>query len=211
MKVLVESQYLPPVAYFVLFSYSEEVIIERHENFEKQSYRNRCEIIGSNKVQSLSIPVHHGGRKIPISDLTIDYKQKWANNHWRTIQSAYGKAPFFDYYAHYFEAEIKANYTTLYELNSRLLTLCLKLLRMKVNLRESSEYSKEPTEGILDFRSTIHPKKSVDSLTWFKPKSYHQIFGKDFVPNMSIIDLLFCTGPDALEVLHYSGVMIKNN
>ncbi|OEK03313.1 hypothetical protein BFP97_18070 [Roseivirga sp. 4D4] len=211
MKVLVESQYLPSVAYFVLLSYSEEVFIETHENFEKQSYRNRCEIIGSNKIQSLSIPVHHGGRKVLIKNLTIDYKQKWANNHWRAIQSAYGKSPFFDYYAGYFEAEIKANCTTLYELNSRLLTLCLKLLKMKVKLNESAEYSKNPPEGIVDFRSAIHPKKSIDSLTWFEPKSYHQIFGKDFVPNMSILDLLFCTGPDALEVLHNSGVMIKNN
>ncbi len=211
MRILIESQYLPSVAYFFLLSHSEEVFIEARENFEKQSYRNRCEIVGSNKIQSLSIPVHHGGRKILIKNLTIDYKQKWANNHWRAIQSAYGKSPFFDFYAGYFETEIKANYTTLYELNSRLLTLCLKLLKLKVKLSESSEYSKNPPEGIVDFRSVIHPKKSIDSLAWFEPKSYHQIFGKDFVPNMSILDLLFCTGPDALEVLHNSGVMIKNN
>ncbi|MBO3699265.1 WbqC family protein [Roseivirga sp. E12] len=211
MRILIESQYLPSVAYFVLLSHCEEAFIEGNENFEKQSYRNRCEIIGSNKVQSLSLPVHHGGRKVLIKDLTIDYKQKWSNNHWRAIQSAYGKAPFYDYYADYFESEIKANYSTLYQLNSRLLTLCLKLLKLDVKLAETSEYSKSPPEGLLDFRSHIHPKKSLDSLTWFKPQAYHQIFGKDFVPNMSILDLLFCMGPDALEVLYNSGVMNKNN
>lgn len=211
MKILIESQYLPSIAYFTLIAHSDEVFIEINENFEKQSYRNRCEIIGSNKVQNLSIPVHHGGKKIRIKELTIDYKQKWSNNHWRAIQSAYGKAPFFDFYGDYFEQEIKAGYATLFELNSRLLTLCLKLLKLKPNFSELSEYSKYPPEGIIDFRSHVHPKKGIDTLTWFKPKQYHQIFGKDFVPNMSILDLLFCMGPDALEVLYRSGVMIENN
>lgn len=211
MKILIESQYLPPIAYFSLLTQCDEVFIEVNENFEKQSYRNRFEIVGANKVQSLSIPVHHGGKKVPIKQLTIDYKQKWSNNHWRAIQSAYGKAPFFDFYADYIEDQIKADYITLYDLNSRLLTICLKLLKLKVKLGELPEYSKEPPEGIIDFRSQIHPKKSLDSLAWFQPKVYHQIFGKDFVPNMSILDLLFCMGPDALEVLHDSSVMIKNN
>lgn len=211
MKILIESQYLPSIAYFTLIANSDEVFIETNENFEKQSYRNRCEIIGSNKVQNLSIPVHHGGRKIAIKELTIDYKQKWSNNHWRAIQSAYGKAPFFDFYGDYFEQEIKAGYATLFELNSRLLTLCLKLLKLKPSFSELSKYSKYAPEGVIDFRSLVHPKKTIDTLTWFKPKPYHQIFGKDFVPNMSILDLLFCMGPDALEVLYHSGVMIENN
>lgn len=211
MKILIESQYLPCVAYFTLLTHSEVVFIETNENFEKQSYRNRCEIIGSNKVQSLSIPVHHGGRKVPIKALTIDYKQKWSKNHWRAIQSAYGKAPFFDFYADYFEQEYQANHATLFELNSSLLTLCLRLLKLKLSFGELSKYSKESPDGVIDFRSEVHPKKSLDSLTWFQPKAYHQIFGKDFVPNMSIIDLLFCMGPDALEVLYRSGVMIENN
>lgn len=211
MKILIESQYLPSVAYFTLLAKSDQVFIETNENFEKQSYRNRCEIVGPNKVQNLSVPVHHVGRKIPIKELTIDYKQKWSNNHWRAIQSAYGKAPFFDFYGDYFEQEIKADYTTLFKLNSSLLTLCLKLLKLKPSFSELAEYSKIPPEGIIDFRAQIHPKKSLDSLTWFQPKAYHQIFGKDFVPNMSILDLLFCMGPDALEVLYLSGVKIKNN
>lgn len=211
MKILIESQYLPSVAYFTLIAHSDEVFIETNENFEKQSYRNRCEIIGPNKIQNLSIPVHHGGRKIPIKELTIDYKQKWSNNHWRAIQSAYGKAPFFDFYGDYFEQEIKADYTTLFKLNSSLLTLCLKLLKLKPSLNELPEYSKIPPAGVIDFRSQIHPKKFLDSLAWFQPKAYHQIFGKDFVPNMSILDLLFCMGPDAEQILYRSSVIIKKN
>lgn len=211
MKILIEQQYFPSVAYFTLLSHADHIYIEAQENFEKQSYRNRFQIIGSNKVQSLSVPVHHGGRKIPIQDLEIDYKQKWANNHWRTIQSAYGKAPFFDFYADYFKDEINANHKYLYSLNKSLLTLCLRLLKLKSKITETQEYVLTPPEGVIDFRSAIHPKKSIDNLTWFRPEVYHQIFGKDFVPNMSILDLLFCMGPDALEVLHSSSVFLKNN
>ncbi len=211
MKVLIELQYLPSVAYFSLLAHADEVLLELSENFEKQSYRNRCHIIGANKVQSLSVPVHHAGRKISIQNLEIDYKQKWKNNHWRAIQSAYGKAPFFDFYAEYLRAEINKEYLYLSELNQALLTLCLKLLKLDVSITETEQYVKMPSEGIMDLRSQIHPKKSIDNLTWFKPQYYQQVFGKDFVPNMSIIDLLFCMGPDALEVLYGSNVFIKNN
>jgi len=99
----------------------------------------------------------------------------------------------------------------LFKLNSSLLTLCLKLLKLKPSLNELPEYSKIPPAGVIDFRSQIHPKKSLDSLAWFQPKAYHQIFGKDFVPNMSILDLLFCMGPDAEQILYRSSVIIKKN
>jgi len=210
MKILIESQYLPSVAYFCLLARAEEIHLEVHENFEKQSYRNRMEIVGANQVQNLSIPVHHGGRKILITEVEIDYKQKWMNNHWRAIQSAYGKAPFFDYYGAYFKDEFEVEHKCLFDFNQSLLTLCLKLLRLKLNIVKSDVYTKTPPEGVIDYRSHIHPKKPLDSLTWFQPQEYHQIFGKDFAPSMSILDLLFCTGPDALEVLYQSSAALMN-
>lgn len=210
MRILIESQYFPSIAYFSLLTRAEEVQLEIHENFEKQTYRNRTHIIGANQVQSLSIPVVHAGRKIPIHQLHIEHQQKWMNNHWRAIQSAYGKAPFFDFYGEYFKDEFLRKHERLINLNQSLLTLCLKLLKLKVNIVETEIYQKTPPEGVIDFRSIIHPKKSIDSLTWFQPEPYHQIFGKDFVPNMSILDLLFCTGPDALEVLNRSSVSLMN-
>lgn len=210
MKILIESQYFPSIAYFSLLANSEQVHIDIHENFEKQSYRNRTHIIGANQVQSLSVPVNHAGRKIPIHQLQIDHQQKWMNNHWRAIQSAYGKAPFFDYYGEYFRDEFQRKHERLIGFNQSLLTLCLKLLKLKLNVVETQIYEKTTPEGVIDFRSQIHPKKSLDTLAWFRPELYHQIFGKDFVPNMSILDLLFCTGPDALEVLNRSGVSLMN-
>lgn len=210
MKILIESQYFPSIAYFSLLAKAEEVHLDVHEHFEKQSYRNRTHIIGANQVQSLSIPVSHAGRKTPIHELQIDYTQKWMNNHWRAIQSAYGKAPFFDFYGGYFKDEFQIKHEELLSLNQSLLTLCLKLLKLKIKLIETDIYKKTPPEGVIDFRSNIHPKKSLDTLTWFQPEPYHQIFGKDFVPNMSILDLLFCTGPDALDVLYRSSNSIMN-
>ncbi|MFY0593999.1 WbqC family protein [Roseivirga sp.] len=210
MKVLLESQYLPSVAYFSLLIRANTVYIEANEYFEKQSYRNRCHIIGANKIQSLSIPVHHGGKKILMTDLAIDYKQKWMNNHWRAIQSAYGKAPFFDFYGDYIKDVFETNPGKLFDFNQTLLTLCLKLLRTKVEILNTESYQKMPPNDVIDMRSCIHPKKSLDSLTWFRPEPYHQIFGKDFVPNMSILDLLFCTGPDALDILYQSGSGLMN-
>ena len=210
MKFLIESQYLPSVAYFVVFAHAEEVWIESNENFEKQTYRNRCEILGPNNVQRLTVPVHGANSGKPIQRIKIDHNQKWINNHWKAIQSAYGKAPFFDYYADYLKLELFKPRQTLLELNQSLLTFCLKMLNLHISVNYTEKYDLNAPEGILDLRSEIHPKKGLDNLSWFRPESYYQVFGRDFAPNLSIIDLLFCMGPDALVVLKRSGVFLEN-
>lgn len=205
-RILLDLQYLPSVAYFAAIRTAEEVWIEGHENFVKQTYRNRCRILTTHGVQDLSIPVHHAGRKIPIRKLKIDYKQKWDNNHWRAVQSAYGKSPFFDYYADEIRQAILSMQDRLFDLNWQLLTICLRYLGLShkpVHLTE--QYEKEPQNGLIDLRSAIHPKR--DSPEWFRPKAYHQIFGNNFVSNLTILDLLFCTGPEAYELLGQSCVI----
>ncbi|HEY9117863.1 MAG TPA: WbqC family protein [Roseivirga sp.] len=210
MKVLLETQYLPSVAYFVLLAHAEEVYLEAHELFEKQTFRNRCEILGANGVQRLTVPVHSANSKNRIQKVVIDHQQKWVNNHWRSIQSAYGKAPFFDYYAEYLKAELFKPHESLFNLNRSLLTLCLKLINLQIKINLTEKYELKPSEDIFDGRSMVHSKKSLETLTWFRPTSYYQIFGKNFAPNLSILDLLFCMGPDTLMVLRQSGVFLKN-
>lgn len=210
MRTLIELQYLPPISYFTLLAHSEEIWIESKEHFEKQSYRNRTEILGSNQVQRLTVPVHSANSGLPIQKMQIDHRQKWINQHWRAIQSAYGKAPFYDYYASLFEKEIYKKTEQLFELNHRLLTLCLRALGLRKELKFTQTYVKSTATGILDMRSEVHPKKAWDSLSWFKPVPYYQVFGKDFVPNLSILDLLFCMGPESLMVIKESGVFKEN-
>ena len=204
-SILLDLQYLPPVAYFAAIKQADEVWIEANENFVKQTYRNRCKILSTHGVQDLSIPVHHAGKKILIRDLTIDHKQKWMNTHWRAIQSAYGKSPFFDYYADEIEQVILSKSENLFDLNWQLLSICLKYLNLSqkpVFLTKS--YTKTPENGVVDLRSVIHPKKPAPE--WFREVPYHQIFGEEFVPNLTILDLLFCEGPGADVLLGQSCV-----
>lgn len=206
MRVLIESQYLPPIAYFVLIAHAEEVWIESQEKFEKQTYRNRCEILGANSLQRLTVPVHSANSGLLIQKMLIDHRQKWMNNHWRAIQSAYGKSPFFDHYSEYLQTELYRTTDSLFELNHRLLTLCLRLMGIKTKINLTEKYDLKPAEDIFDCRSAIHPKKGIAGLTWFQPEMYYQVFGKDFAPNLSIVDLMFCMGPDSFMVLKKSGV-----
>jgi len=208
--VLIESQYLPSVAYFALIANAKKVIIESNEFFEKQSYRNRCSIQTAAKILDLSVPVHHQGKKIIIKNLTIDYIQKWQNTHWRSMETAYKNAPFFDYYSDHIKDTIYSDIDNLLDLNNQLLTICLKFLQIDTRVEFSSAYNKECEGDIFDARSVIHPKKELSKLNWFKAVSYYQLFGKDFVKNLSILDLLFNEGPTALEVLKSSIVINKN-
>ena len=204
MKIIVESQYFPSISYFWLIDSADEIIIDIHEHFEKQSFRNRTIINGANGPFNLSIPIQHHSPKMIISEVNVDFKQKWVNAHWRTIQSDYGKAPFFDFYANYFRQTIYSNSPKLIDYNQQILTICLKLLKLSPKLSYSDNYIENAPEGYMDCRSVIHPKKNKGNLADFQPKSYTQIFGKGFVPDLSIIDLLFCEGPNALEVIRAS-------
>jgi hypothetical protein len=195
--ILIDLQYLPNVAYFDKVFRADTVILERHENFVKQSYRNRCYINTANGVGTLIVPLAKGHGKILITDVQIDYSQKWLNNHWRSIQSAYGKAPFFEYYSDELHDCLFKKVSHLYDLNYQLLTMCLYWLKHSVTIKESLAYEKETLPSVVDLRSVLHPKKedNLNALGEWPP--YTQVFGKKFVSELSIIDLIFCLGPDA--------------
>lgn len=209
--ILIESQYLPSVAYFSVLYQAEKVIIEANEWFEKRSYRNRCTILTANGKLDLTVPVHGANKKILTSKIEIDNHEKWVNNHWRAIQSAYGKSPFFDFYADGFESILKSQETNLFNLNQRLLTICLKYLQIDTKVTFTTSFEKKPKTEITDLRSVLHPRIPLSDLKWFNPDPYQQIFGSNFVSNLSILDLLFCIGPEALKVLKQSIVMLENN
>ncbi|QSE99300.1 WbqC family protein [Fulvivirga lutea] len=200
-SVLIESQYLPPIEFFCLIKQYESLHLEVHENFQKQTYRNRCYILGANNVQCLTIPVVKANSKQSIGDLKIDYSRPWHKEHWRSIKSAYGKSPFFEFFEPHFENPYLNPPEKLLDFNGQLLTICLKLLGLKSRIIPTSEYLKSPKKGILDARSLINPKVDFKKRSIYMPEKYLQVFGKDFVPNLSVIDLLMNEGPNSLNLV----------
>ncbi len=179
---------------------ADSLLIEQHENYVKQSYRNRCHVLTAQGVVPLSIPILRGNSKdkIRITDIEIDYSQKWYNVHWRTIQAAYGRAPYFEFYSDYIKEVYEQQPKYLFELNVKLLRLYLKFLKIDKQLHFTDFYQTEVPENVADLRNKIHPKIIPDIL---HVKPYTQVFGKQFVPELSIIDLLFTQGPKSLSFM----------
>ena len=178
-----------------------EVQLEAHEHYQKQSYRNRCYVLTANKVDALTVPVQQGTHHQSIRDLRIDSTQSWQMHHWRCLRTAYGKAPFFEYYAPDLELVYRKNWIFLFDLNYELLTICLKLMRIRPILNLTDCYTKSELVGLFDARSGLNLRNRSDTYVFHQPVSYSQNFGQNFVPNLSIIDLLFCQGPAATDVL----------
>jgi hypothetical protein len=194
----IDLQYLPSLEYFCVIIKHDEIKIEAHEYFEKQSYRNRCIIQTTNKIDSLTVPVQNGNKKVLIRDLKIDYSQDWTRRHWGAIHSAYGKSPFFEYYAEYFKNILEKKPDFLFDLNLNFLTICLKLLRLEKNIIFTENYEKTVEN---DWRGQIHPKRHFETNKVYQPLAYRQNFGNEFEPNLSILDLLFCQGNQAMNIL----------
>ena len=178
-----------------------QVHVEAQEHYQKQSYRNRCYVLTANKVDVLTVPVQQGTRHQPIRDLRVDNGQSWQMHHWRCLQAAYGKAPFFEYYAPELEPVYYKSWTFLFDLNMELLTICLKMVPIKVPISLTDCYNKNSSIGLYDARSKVNPRNRSESYVFHRPVPYQQNFGPDFVSNLSIIDLMFCQGPTAVDVL----------
>src|SRR5690606_22636918 len=184
--------YLPPIEFFVAVQDVDEIRIERYENYQKQSYRNRTAVRLANQVKYLSIPVYGGSKKIQYTEKKIDDSQNWRNVHLRGIQSAYGKAPFFEFFYPDLEKIFLKNHTYLYDFNWDLLTLCLANLRHPAKLIQTDIYRSYEEET--DLRGVLDVKEPFTRRNIYKPSPYDQIFGLNFAPNLSVIDLLFCEG-----------------
>lgn len=205
-SVLIEAQYLPPIAYFAALQSCDEIVLETHEHYIKQTFRNRCVINTTQGRADLIVPLTSKHGKTAISNVQIDYTQKWLNNHWRTIQSAYANAPFFEYYADDLHQILFKKHNFLFDLNRELLSMCLKWLKWPKPVKVSLAYEKFTTD-VMDRRSHINPKKTKLLKDFFTPVPYTQVFGSTFEENLSIIDLVFCVGPSAASIIRDSTVV----
>lgn len=196
MNILIEAHYFPSISYFSRIS-GINTYIEAWETYQKQTYRNRCYILGANDVQILTVPVKKAGEKKHIKEIKIDYSTNWQNIHLRSIVSSYGKAPFFEYYFDYIEQILRKRFEYLFDMNLEIIHLIIKLLDLDVNIFLTENYTRKVMEGVgfIDSRDIITPNQSFCQPKALEHVEYQQMFGKEFVRDLSIIDLLFCEGP----------------
>jgi len=197
-EVLLSTAYLPPVAWFSAAAHARVAHIEACESFQKQSYRNRCAICTADGPQTLQVPVLHSGSRL-IRDIRIDYSKSWQHLHRHAISTAYGPSPFYQYYWDGIDAILGKNHQFLFDLNLELTEKLMELMHIRTPLVPTADYETEPG-GITDLRSSINPKREPAGSPF---KEYYQVFNSrlGFVPNLSIIDLLFCEGPEAYNYL----------
>ena len=206
--ILIELHYLPCVVFFTYLLQFDKVLIEAHENYQRQTYRNRCRIMGPNRVVELSVPVVKPPGKIKIREALIDNRRNWAQHQWRSLRASYGKAPFFEFFADDFYQVLNKGHTYLFDFNLRLLETALRILNIDRKIELTTSYQTVISPNTFDARAIIQPTQTHSEMRYFEPTKYHQIFGNKFVPNLSIVDLIFCEGTNAYEVL---GTSFRNS
>lgn len=198
---LLSTAYLPPVEYFALLL-SEGAAIEREERYQKQSYRNRTVIMNGNGPLNLIIPTVHDGRMGIVKEVRIEYVTPWQRAHWRSIESAYNNTPYYLYYKDALKPFYEQKFEFLYDFNLQIIQTLLKLMRLDKNIDSTTLFTPYTDD---DPRLLIHPKQARrENYPYRLRQPYYQVFEDKFgfIPNLSIIDLLFNEGPQASAYLH---------
>ena len=229
--MLLTTAYFPPIEYFALLAKYSVVYMEACENYQKQSYRNRCRILTSNGVEALNVPVVHenGTFSLPIKEIRVDYSTPWVLRTERAIESAYSSSPFFIYYRDALFAILDSHPATLWELNRRIIDFFCAKIGIAPQILETTEYLPSSAAGMTgvadvtfaaaenapagatpaaslpdDLRSVIHPKRPNNIMRELGlERPYWQVFrGKfGFIPGLSVMDLLFNEGPESISWL----------
>ena len=201
---LLSTAYFGPIQYYAKFLAHETRIIEIHDHYTRQTYRNRCNIYGSNGILSLSIPVLKGpGHKSLVRDIRMDDTKKWKKLHWKGIESAYMHSPFFEFYMDEIQYFFIKDYKFLLDLNTDILRTILPQLEIDAEFTYTDEFVSNAGDHTVDYRELIHPKVGLSADPYFTPRPYPQVFSPKlgFLPNLSILDLLFNEGPNSRAIL----------
>ncbi|MDU1904906.1 MAG: WbqC family protein [Dysgonomonas sp.] len=206
MGIHLSSLYLAPIQYYSKLISGDDIFVEQHENYIKQTYRNRCIILSANGPMTLSIPIESaGGKKALIRDIRIADHGNWRHLHWNALISAYNSTPFFEYYQDDFRPFYEKRYEFLFDFNEELRQMICNLVNIdSTDVHYTNDYVKDTSK---DYRQIISPKKdwkTTDSDFYSVP--YYQVFEQKFgfVENLSIVDLLFNMGNESLVILNKS-------
>ena len=200
-EILVSLPYFGPISQFQELVNAKKVWIEKEDNFQKQTYRNRMYIYGANGQLSLNIPIKHLPKtKVKVhqkySEVKIDNEDRWQSVHWKSLKTAYQTSPFFEFYEDELAHLFRKKYLTLYEFNKDCFETVLECLQLDLDFEYTSEYKKQP-ENIVDLRNLSNAKSSLTI------PQYMQVFQErhGFLSNLCILDLLFNEGPNTVEYL----------
>ncbi|MET4080434.1 hypothetical protein ABIB40_000374 [Pedobacter sp. UYP30] len=192
--------YLPPVGYFSTINKEDhQILIEKQENFPKQTYRNRACIYSPNGKLDITVPIVKGAKNhVTVKDVRISYDFSWQRLHWLSLQSCYRSSAYFEYYEDEFSKFYHQKFDFLFDYNLELFNWVCKKIKLKRDFELTSTYL-EPEEVQVDYRKLMSPKQPFA----FDANPYYQVFEDrhQFIPNLSIVDLLFNQGPQTSSYL----------
>ncbi len=211
---LLQTTYFGPVQWYQKLYHYDHCLIEQYDSYQKQTYRNRCVIATANGLQALTVPVeHHANSQMLIAnssqvkDLRISDHNQWRKTHWNALQSAYSESPFFEYYVDDIRPFFEHKYDFLIDFNEAIRQKICELIDIHPHIEYTTEYVKPTANSqqpiaFSDFREVIHAKHPQPDAD-FEAKPYWQVFQHryGFQPNLSILDLLFCMGPESVFYL----------
>lgn len=199
--LLIESQYFPNLSYYKTLINLDILLIERYEHYQKLSFRNRCYIAGPNGRILLSVPLARGkNQRTVMKDVRISNEEKWQGQHWKTLVSAYRRSPWFEYHEESLGKLYEQPAEFLLDWNMACFEWANNVIGLSHPVAFTDTYNKEPGPGITDLRDTMSPSEIIPGDT---SPVYTQVFQErvGFIPNLSILDLIFCEGRHSLELL----------